>query len=296
MRVFVTGASGFVGRATVPELLAAGHEVVGLARSDDAAATVEAAGATVLRGSIDDVDVVRRGAADADGTIHLAYNHDFSDIPGAAATDRAVVAAVAEAYEGSDRPFVSVSGTVGLAPGRVATEHDTGDANVHPRVATAQSVQALKDRGIRSAVVRLAPSVHDVGDGGFVPELIRVARAQGISGYVGDGENRWPGVHRPDAATLLRLALESAPAGSALHGVGEEGVPTREIAEMIGKHLGVPVQSIAPEAAAEHFGWIGMFFAMDAPASNAITRELLGWEPVGPSLLEDLDQGHYFEA
>jgi nucleoside-diphosphate-sugar epimerase len=296
MRVFVTGASGFIGRATVPELIANGHEVVGLARSDEAAAAVEAAGATVLRGSIDDLDILRQGAADSDGVIHLAYNHDFSDMPGAAKMDLAATEAFGEVLAGSDRPLIVIGGTLGLSSdGGVGTETDFPPSGIHPRTDNNVAALALKDKGVRSMVVRFAPSVHDEGDKGFIKVLVEIAREKGKSAYVGDGANRWPGIYRGDAATLLRLAVESAPAGSVLHGIGEEGVPTKEIAELIGKHLDLPVVSITPEETAEHFGWIGLFFSMDAPASNEITKQLLGWNPTGPTLLQDIDAGHYFE-
>ncbi|MFD5316029.1 SDR family oxidoreductase [Streptomyces sp. NPDC127098] len=295
MRVFVTGASGFIGSAVVPELLAAGHEVVGLARSDAAAETVAAAGAEVLRGSLDDLDGLRAGAAASDGVVHLAFIHDFSRYESAARTDLRAIEAMGAALEGSDRPLVIASGFVGLPAGRTSTERDM-PANSSPRVVSARAALALAERGVRPSVVRLAPSVHGEGDGGFLATLIGVARAKGVAGYVGDGANRWPGVHRSDAARLFRLAVEKAPAGSVLHGTAEEGVPTREIAEVIGRHLGLPVASVDPADAPDHFGWIGRFFAEDIPASSALTRELLGWRPTGPGLLEDLDQGHYFAA
>ncbi|MDT0320359.1 SDR family oxidoreductase [Streptomyces millisiae] len=295
MRVFVTGASGFIGSAVVPELLAAGHEVVGLARSDAAAAAVAAAGAEVLRGSLDDLDRLRAGAAASDGVVHLAFIHDFARYESAARTDLRAIEAMGGALAGSDRPLVIASGFVGLPAGRTSTERDT-PADSSPRVVSARAALALAERGVRSAVLRLAPSVHGEGDGGFLATLIGVARAKGVAGYPGDGANRWPGVHRSDAARLFRLAVEKAPAGSVLHGTAEEGVPTREIAEVIGRHLGLPVASVDPADAADHFGWIGGFFAADLPASSALTRELLGWQPTGPGLLEDLDQGHYFAA
>ena len=295
MRVFVTGASGFIGSAVVPELLAAGHEVVGLARSDAAAAAVAAAGAEVLRGSLDDLDRLRAGAAASDGVVHLAFIHDFARYESAARTDLRAIEAMGAALAGSDRPLVIASGFVGLPAGRTSTERDT-PADSSPRVVSARAALALAERGVRSAVLRLAPSVHGEGDGGFLATLIGVARAKGVAGYPGDGANRWPGVHRSDAARLFRLAVEKAPAGSVLHGTAEEGVSTREIAEVIGRHLGLPVASVDPADAADHFGWIGGFFAADLPASSALTRELLGWQPTGPGLLEDLDQGHYFAA
>ncbi|WP_328535301.1 SDR family oxidoreductase [Streptomyces sp. NBC_00344] len=296
MRVFVTGASGFIGSAVVPELIGAGHRVVGLARSDASADALAAAGAEVLRGALDDLDSLREGAAASDGVIHLAYIHDFSRYESAARTDAQAIETLGAALEGSGRPLVIASGTLGLTPGRVATERDTPDpgSGVSPRAAGARAALSLASCNVRSSVVRLSPSVHDEGDHGFIPTLIAIARDKGVSGYAGDGSNRWPAVHRLDAAHLFRLALEIAPAGSVLHGVADEDVPVRTIAEVIGWHLGLPVAAISPEDTAEHFGWLGAFLAADAPASSALTRELLGWQPTRPGLIDDLDQGHYF--
>ena len=295
MRVFVTGASGFVGSAVVPELLAAGHHVVGLARSERSAAALTAAGAEVFTGDLDDPGSLRAGAAATDGVLHLAYDHDFSDMARAARTDLAAVGAFGEALRGSDRPLVIVGGTLGLATGRPATEQDEPNPGslAAGRDASRRAVLALAGQGVRSSVVRLAPTVHDRGDHGFVPALIAVAREKGVAGYVGDGANRWSAVHRLDAARLFRLALEHAPAGTTLHGVGEEGVTARTIAETIGRHLGVPAVSVAPEEATAHFGWIGGFFAADCPASSTRTRELLGWEPEHAGLLEDLGASYF---
>jgi nucleoside-diphosphate-sugar epimerase len=306
MRVFVTGASGWLGSAVVPELIGAGHQVVGLARSEASAAALTDAGAEVQLGSLDDLDVLTNVAAASDGVIHLAFKHDLAfsgDFGGAADADRAAVEAMCEALAGSDRPFVLASGLLGLTPGQVATEHDglvpdpeRTDIPVGPqaRLATAQHVLALASEGIRTSVMRLPPTNHGDGDNGFMKTLVDIARDQGVSGYVGDGSNRWPAVHRLDSATLFRLALESAPAGSALHAVADEGVPIRNIADVIGKHLGVPVASITPDEAPAHFTWLGHFISLDSPASSAITRELLGWKPVQPGLIEDLDQEHYY--
>jgi nucleoside-diphosphate-sugar epimerase len=292
MRVFVTGASGFIGSAVVSELIDAGHQVVGLARSDSSAQAVEAAGAQAHRGDLENLASLRAGAASADGVIHLAFNHDFTDYTGAAETDRRAIETLGEVLAGSDRPFVVTSGLAGFSVGRTMTEDDAVDPD-SPR-ASERAALAFTSRGVRVAVLRLPPSVHGEGDHGFVPRLIDIAREKGISAYPGDGSNRWPAVHRFDAARLFRLALESAPAGARLHAVGDEGVPVREIAGAIGRHLALPVTGIAPEEAFDHFGWLGAFFSMDVPASSILTRELLGWQPTRPGLLEDLEQGHYF--
>ena len=294
MRVFVTGASGFIGSAVLPELIGAGHQVVGLARSDASADAITASGARVQRGDLNDPDSLRAGAEEADGVIHLAYIHDFSQPVAAAQADLRAIETFGAALAGSDRPLVIASGVVGLAAGRVATEDDLPEGGVQPRVAAAQVALDLAARGVRSAVVRLAPTVHGEGDHGFIAALIGIAREKGVSGYIGSGENRWPAVHVQDAARLFRLTLEGAPAGSVVHGIADEGVPTREIAEVIGRHLDVPVVSVPGEAAEAHFGWLGRFFAADVPASSALTRQRLGWQPTHPGLLEDLEQGHYF--
>jgi nucleoside-diphosphate-sugar epimerase len=304
MRVFVTGASGWIGSAVVPELLGAGHEVVGLARSDAAAAALTAAGAEAHRGSLDDLDSLRGAAEAADGVIHLAFKHELAfsgDFQGAADADRRAVETFGEILAGSDRPFVLASGLLGLAPGQVATEQDGhgSDAAVaafgggpRARWETAEFTLSLASRGVRSSIVRLAPTNHGDGDNGFMATLVSIARERGASGYV--GANRWPAVHRLDSARLFRLALEQAPAGSTLHAAADEGVPIREIAEVIGRHLELPTVSVAPEDAGEHFTWLGGFIGLDAPASSAQTRELLGWQPAQPGLIDDLEEGHYF--
>ena len=306
MRVFVTGASGWIGSAVVPELLGAGHEVTGLARSDASAAALAAAGAKVQRGTLDDRDVLRSAAAASDGVIHLAFKHDIAfsgDFQGAAGADRRAVEVFGEALAGSGRPFVIASGTLGLAQGRIATErdgHDPGPAESamgggpQARQATAEYTLSLASRGIRSCVLRLPPTVHGDGDNGFMATIVGIARDTGVSGYPGDGANRWPAVHRLDAAHLFRLAVEQAPAGSTLHAVADQGVPIRDIAGVIGRHLGVPVASIPAGDAAVHFTWLAHFLASDSPASSELTRELLGWQPVQPGLIDDLDHGHYF--
>ncbi|MFF0713864.1 SDR family oxidoreductase [Streptomyces bauhiniae] len=294
MRVFVTGATGFIGSAVVPELIGAGHEVVGLARSDDGAAALKEAGAEVFRGSLDDPEGLARAADGADGVIHLAFVHDFADFEAAGATDLRAVEAMGAALAGSGRPLVVTSGTAIAPAGRLVTETDAPAPGTH-RTPSEEAAVALAGRGVRGSVVRLAPSVHGRGDKGFVPHLIRIAREKGVAAYVGDGANRWPGVHRLDAARLFRLVLEQAPAGTRWHAAADEGVPFRDLAEVIGRHLDVPVVSVPAERAGEHFGFLGRFAAVDNPTSSAATRERLGWRPTEPGLLADLDEGHYFE-
>jgi nucleoside-diphosphate-sugar epimerase len=295
MRVFVTGATGFIGSAVVAELIDAGHDVIGLARSDEGAAAVRAAGAEAHRGALDDLDSLRSGAAAADGVIHTAYIHDFSRMQDAARTDLLAIETLGTALEGSGRPMVITTGTALIKPGEVATEADSADTGSHPRLKAEDAAKAFAQRAVRTSIVRPGASVHGEGDHGFVPVLIDIARTKGVSAYVGDGSNRWPAVHRLDAAHLYRLALAQAPAGSVFHAIADEGVPTRDIAEVIGRHLDLPVVSVAPQDAAEHFGWIGMFFAIDAPASSALTQDRLGWRPTHRGLIDDLERGHYFE-
>jgi nucleoside-diphosphate-sugar epimerase len=293
MNVFVTGATGFIGEAIVRELQTAGHHVLGLARSDKAANSLAAVGAKAHRGSLEDLDSLRSGVAAADGVIHTAFIHDFSNYGPAAETDRVAIETLGEALMGSHRPLVVTSGTLLLhRQGPFATEDDTA-APSFPRKSE-EAALALAARGVRASVVRLPPSVHGEGDHGFAPQLIRVAREKGVSAYVGEGLNRWPAVHRVDAAHLYRLALEKGSAGVCYHGVADEGVPTREIAEVIGRRLNLRAASKAPTEAADHFGWIAMFFAIDGPASSAQTQEWLGWRPSHSGLISDLDQAHYF--
>jgi nucleoside-diphosphate-sugar epimerase len=297
MRVFVTGATGFIGTAVVRELIEAGHQVVGLARSDKSADTLKVAGAEVHRGSLDDLDSLRSGASAADGVIHLAFKHDFSDYDKAVADDLRAVKAMGEVLEGTGKPFVITSGTLMLTyvlpPGQIGTEKDVVDNSV-PRGEAENEVISLAERGVRSSFVRLAPSVHGETRAGFVSMLIDIARDKRVSAYIGDGSNRWPAVHYLDAARLFRLALEDAPAGSILHGVGDEGVPVRDIAQIIGRHLNLPVVSLSKEEAAAHFGFFGAFAPTDNPTSSVLTQERLGWQPVHPKLIPDLEKGHYF--
>jgi len=302
MRVFVTGASGHIGSALVPELLGNGHQVVGLARSDRSAAALEAAGAAAYRGDLDDLDGLHAAAAAADGVVHLAFKHEAmasGDYLGAIADDLKAIEAMGSALEGSGKPFVGTGGTLMLAfggiKGRAGTEQDAVTGG--PRVDAENTVTGFAKRGVRSSIIRLSPLVHSSLDHhGFAHQLIGIARAKGVSGYVGDGANRWPAVHTLDAARLYLLALESAPAGSRLHGVADEGVPFRDIAEVIGGRLGLPVESVDPQDASEHFGFLGALVGLDNPTSNALTRELLGWEPAHVGLLDDLAHGRYFDG
>ena len=296
MRIFVTGASGWIGAPTVRKLVEAGHEVTGLARSDRAAAAVTASGATAVRGSLDDVDVLAAEASQSDGVVHLAFRHDIAftgDYEGASSSDREAIDTFGDALAGSDRPLLIASGTLGLAPGRIGTERDMPETSANPRLANAQATLALATRGVRSIVVRFAPTVHGTGDQGFVATLVDIARETGVSGYLGDGTNRWPAVHVSDAADLVWRAMEKAPAGSVLHATAEDGIATRAIAEAIGQHLSVPVEQIPADLAMEHFRFLGGFFGTDAPASSTLTRESLDWHPTGPGLLEDIAAGAY---
>lgn len=318
MRVFVTGATGFVGSAVVRELMGAGHEVTGLARSETSAKALVAAGARVHRGTIEDLDSLRRGAAAADGVIHTAFFHEITHMalrtrlrvmlgggPGgivsrylsaAVGADRRAIETLGQALTGPDRPLVAAFATMAMAPGHLATEDEASDAASvgGPRGASEEAMLALAARGVRASVVRLPPSVHGNGDYGFVPRLIGVARKKGAAAYVGDGANRWPAVHRLDAARLFRLALEKGVAGSRYHAVADEGVPMREIAGVIGRHLNVPVVSKTPEEAAKLFSWLAPFLAADNPVSSRLTQERLGWRPTQPELIPDLEAGSYF--
>jgi nucleoside-diphosphate-sugar epimerase len=301
MRVFVTGASGHIGSAVVPELLQAGHEVVGLARSENSASALKALGCEAIPGHLDDLDGLREAAASADGVIHLAFKHEAmrsGDMMGAITADQSAIEAIGAALEGSGKPFVGTGGTLMLAfggiTGRPGTEHDVLPGG--PRIDAENTIIGLAERGVRSSYIRLSPIVHSSLDHhGFAHTLIAIARNSGVAGYVGDGVNRWPSVHTLDAARLYRLALESAPAGTRLHGAADLGIPFKEIAEVMGRRLGLPTKSIAPQDADAHFSPLGGFVGLDNPVSNTFTRELLGWEPAHAGLIDDLNHGHYFD-
>jgi nucleoside-diphosphate-sugar epimerase len=300
MHVFVTGGSGQTGPAVVAELITAGHTVTGLARSDTAAARLASLGATPHRGSLDDLDSLRRGADAADGVLHMAYGGDYADPDGLVRRDRAAIEALGQALVGSGKPFVSTSGTLVTRAGRVSTEQDAPDPDSVAafRIPGEQACLRFADRGVRASVVRLAPTVHGPGDYGFVPALIAAARRAGVSAYIGDGLNRWPAIHRADAARLFRLALEKAPSGSVLHGVGESAVTIRSIAEQIARMLDIPTASLTLDQAAEHLGnpFLARFFSLDVPVSSQHTQALLGWTPEHAPLLADLETGDYFTA
>jgi nucleoside-diphosphate-sugar epimerase len=298
MRVFVTGASGHIASAVIPELLSAGHAVTGLARSDRAAATVEALGADVRRGDLDDLDGLSSAVREADGVIHLAFKHEeqhSGDLAGAAAADLRAIETMGAALKGSDKAFVGTCATGALAlagfQGRL-TEHDVRPGG--PRIDAENTVIALAEQTVRSSVVRLPPTVHSLGRFGFIDGLMAIARATGVAGHLGDGNNRWPSADTRDVGRLYRLALESAPGGSRLHAVAEEGIALRDIAAVIGRRLGVPVAPIAAENAEQHFGHLSGFVGLDNPTSSQVTRDTLGWTPTRPGLISDLDDEDNF--
>ena len=298
MRVFVTGATGFIGAAIVPELIRSGHQVLGLTRSDAGAQSLVAAGAEVHRGDLEDLDSLRAGAANVDAVIHTAFNHDFSKYVANCESDRRVIGALGDVLANSGRILIVTSGTgmANLTPGRPCTEDDPpASSKVIPRAASEEAAVEVAGRGVRVAIVRL-PQVHDTVKQGLVTYAIQVAREKGVAAYVGDGLNRWPAAHRLDTARLYRLALEKAEASATYHAVAEEGIPVKEIAEVIGRGLKMPVVSITPEEAAGHFGWLAPFAARDIPASSAQTRDKLGWNPTGPGLISDLENMRYFPA
>lgn len=292
MRIFITGATGWVGSAVVNDLIGAGHQVTGLARSDDKAAALAATGSEVLLGTLDDLDALHGAAAAADAVIHTAFSHDFSRFAEGAEQDRRAIETLGRALEGSDRPLLVTSGVALLKPGRIATEADMQPFDPSFPRQSELAARALAERGVRVASIRLAPSVHGLGDHGFMPMLIAVAREKGVSAYLGEGLNRWTGVHRLDAARLYRLVLEQGVTEPAYHAVADEGVPFKEIAEVIGRRLDLPIEPRGDE----HFGWFARIVGLDMPASSARTRSLLGWEPTGPDLLSDIDQRGYYAS
>ena len=294
MRVFVTGATGWVGSAVVDELHSAGHSIIGLARSDASAAVLDSAGITVQRGSLEDLESLRAGAIAADAVVHTAFSHDFTRFAENGIAERSAIEALGSALAGTEKPLIVTSGVALITPGRTVTEGDNRDSSVQFPRDPETAAAAAAARGVRVSVIRLAPSVHGKGDHGFVPIIIGMARERGVSAYIGDGGNRWPGVHRRDAAQLYRLALERAAPHAVYHAVAEEGVPFREIAEVIGRQLDLPVVSISGDDVGKHFGWFAHFAQIDAPSSSAQTRESLAWNPIEPGLLADLDNAAYF--
>lgn len=298
MRVFITGATGFIGSAIVKELLKSGHQVTGLARSDAAANSLAAAGVKVHRGDLDDLDSLRRGAAECDGVIHTAFNHDFSKFKENCEVDRRAIVALGSAIAGSDRPLVVTSGTMILTPGKLATEEErvSSASTSIPRIATEEAAEFVAQKGVRVSIVRLPPTVHGDSDPGFISLMIKLAREKGVSAYVGEGRNCWAAIHRDDAAILYRLVLEKhTTAGIRYHGVAEESIEFRDIAGTIGKYLDIPVTSKSHDEAINHFGWFNFFATLDCPASSKFTQEALEWNPVQPTLLKDLETGNYFK-
>lgn len=296
MKIFVTGATGFVGSAVVKELINAGHEVLGLARNEAAEKALLLAGAQIHKGDLEDLESLRQGANAADGIIHTGFIHDFTRFKEVCDIDHKAIQTMGNALIGTDRPFIVTSGTLLVSPGQLATEDTLPDYNgLNPRIASEKAVDDLAAKNVRVSIVRLSPSVHDQGDHGFVPTLIDIARKTGESAYIGDGQNRWTAVHRLDAAVLYRLALEQATPGARFHGVAEESVTIRSIAEIIGAKLNLPVVSKSKEAASGHFGWFEHFVSIDGPASASLTSEQLGWQPKHPGLIQDLEEGIYFK-